>query len=202
MSTGTLGKTGDSAFSTQVLGCFYGISRLAKEGRRCYYTDTKRWYQCTGKRKAPKIIRAKTDPPKILLKDTSFAMSHCEQGVWSNRKWGNQDVRYQNWTEMTLDDCWRNRQGSFLFGPERKRSAPHGNAPNHCHYTTAAFSCQLSAGQMFWILPFPPFIRKLFVRNPVLHGKQKYGRLMVRKKVIPDMVMTPAGGAFIIFRFT
>ena len=129
MSTGTLGKTGDSAFSTQVLGCFYGISRLAKGGRRCYYTDTKRWYQCTGKRKAPKIIRAKTDPPKILLKDTSFAMSHCEQGVWSNRKWGNQDVRYQNWTEMTLDDCWRNRQGSFLFGPERKRSAPPRKRP-------------------------------------------------------------------------
>ena len=78
MSTGTLGKTGDSAFSTQVLGRFYGISRLAKTSGRCYYTDTKRWYQCTGKRKAPKIIRAKTDPEKILLKIQVLQKSHCE----------------------------------------------------------------------------------------------------------------------------
>ena len=172
MSTGTLGKTGDSAFSTQVLGRFYGISRLAKTSGRCYYTDTKRWYQCTGKLKAPKIIRAKTDPEKNPPKNTSFANKPLwNHRGWSYRKWGNQDVRYQNWTEMTLDDCWRNRQGSFLFGPERKRSAPHGNAPNHCHCTTAAFSCQLSPGQKFRFLYFPPFIRKFFVRNPVLHGR-------------------------------
>ena len=135
MSTGTLGKTGDSAFSTQVLGRFYGISRLAKTSGRCYYTDTKRWYQCTGKSKAPKIIRAKTDPEKILLKIQVLQISHCEQGVWSNRKWGNQDVRYQNWTEMTLDDCWRNRQGSFLLGRNEKGALPT-ETPQHEYHTT------------------------------------------------------------------
>ena len=205
MSTGTLEKTGDSAFSTQVLGRFYGISRLAKGASRCYYTDTKRWYQCTGKLKAPKIIRAKTDPQEILLKDTSFAISHCEQGVWSNRKWGNQDVRYQNWTEMTLDDCWRNRQGSFLFVQtirwHRKRTLPHGNAPTLSSYHRIIFKSTL-----WWLKTADSAFYTIFME--VICVISRLAKTLsawypdVTKKVIPNMVMTPAGWTFPIFRFT
>ena len=74
--------------------------------------------------------------------------------------------------------------------------------PQHYHHTTLSNNCQLSVWEKLRILCFTPKFRKLFVLFPVLRNALKYGRLMVRKKVIPDMVSTPAGWAFKIFRFT
>ena len=74
--------------------------------------------------------------------------------------------------------------------------------PQHYYHTTLPNNCQLSVCEKLRILCFTPKFRKLFVLFPVLRNALKYGRLMVRKKVIPDMVSTPAGWAFKIFRFT
>ena len=46
---------------------------------------------------APKKIRAKTDPAKILLIDTGFAQRHCEtKGSDPAESEVTNDVRYQN----------------------------------------------------------------------------------------------------------
>ena len=89
----------------------------------------------------------------------------------------------------------------YRVGRNEKRRSPT-ETPQHYHPITSEVQCQLSGGEKGWILPFIPFKRKLFVGFPVLKTGLPCGRLMVRKKVIPDMVSTPAGWAFKIFRFT
>ena len=83
-----------------------------------------------------------------------------------------------------------NRKGHF------RRNAP--TLPSyHSIHSMSIIDC------IKWgFLRFIPFLRKLFVGNPVLKKVLRHGRLMVRKKVIPDMVSTPAGWAFHFFRFT
>ena len=116
---GKMGNNPDSAFYTQVFHRIYGISRLANGVMRWYSIDTKRWYQCTRKPQAPKTIRAKTDigrnPPNLQV--LSLAILKPVSDPTESEV--NKDVRYQNWMEMTLDDCWRNRQGSFSAGSPR-----------------------------------------------------------------------------------
>ena len=85
---------------------------------------------------------------------------------------------------------------------ENEKRAFPAETPQHYHLITSKARCQLSGGEKGRILPFIPFKRKLFVGFPVLKTGLPCGRLMVRKKVIPDMVSTPAGWAFDIFRFT
>ena len=85
---------------------------------------------------------------------------------------------------------------------EKKKGGIPSETPQHYHHTTLSNNCQLSVCEKLRILCFIPKFRKLFVWFPVLQKALTHGRLMVRKKVIPNMVSTPAGWAFKIFRFT
>ena len=93
------------------------------------------------------------------------------------------------------------REQLFFMPGETKRDIS-AETPQHNYYITLSKSCQLSVREKLRILFFTPKFWKLFVLFPVLRKALKYGRLMVRKKVIPDMVSTPAGRTSSIFRIT
>ncbi len=111
------------------------------------------------------------------------------------------DCPGNHWIFDSLRGAPPRRPGRTISQVKQKGDIP-AETPQHYHHTTLPNNCQLSVCEKLRILCFTPKFRKLFVLFPVLRNALKYGRLMVRKKVIPDMVSTPAGWAFKIFRFT
>lgn len=76
--------------------------------------------------------------------------------------------------EMTLDDVDGIAKGHFFLasprsGPrdEAETGTPPG-APQQDHHTTAGIWSQQFDAEKQTFLRFTPFMRKLFVRNPVL----------------------------------
>lgn len=95
---------------------------------------------------------------------------------------------------MTLGDVDGIAKGHFLWA-DRKRH-PETGAPQHYQFTTAWKRSQHGMFGKVRILCFIPNLWVRFVRNPLLKKWWKHGILMVRKKVIPDMVIHPPAGLF------